>query len=334
MRVLLAALFFVCGIASAADIQTLGIVIRHSDKTMPANSVETLRSALFGAGKSVARFWKESSYGQVNITGTVYPEVLVASFPATDGKCHGVMMTEAKRILAARGFNLADYKAFMLVHSSGVGCRGAGNGGSYQVTTNNNWTTRVFAHEFGHAIGLPHASALRCVGTKCSWSEYGYSIDVLGQGYGSSNLVHKHSRGWLGGTFAAPSPDRIYTHTAAAGVSVEYTIRRITSYAGHVGVRIPYSTSGTLWIEYRALYGIDGNEGDANWMMSEGALLTDSGIAPNGKTCRPCVIDTTPSTSSFKDVAILPGQSFTHQGYKVETLALTDDTLTVRVTKL
>jgi hypothetical protein len=89
-----------------------------------------------------------------------------------------------------------------------------------------------------------------------------------------------------------------------------------------------------LWIEYRALVGVDGVAKDTNWRLARGALLYLAGATLSGVSCNNCIVDTQPSVSGLADAAIVPGHPVEYEGYRIETLSVTDDTLTVRVTRL
>ena len=316
----------------AADVPVLGVVIRASDAGI-ATKPDSLGKLLFGPTKGVASFWRENTYGDVRMVGTVYPTVLVSDYPLAANRCYLGSIQDARALLTQAGVDLSRYDLLVVVMSGNSHCGSKGVGGRGFVVMNGAIPLGYVAHEVGHALTLSHAGSVRCKSpTNCAVDGYGYHIDPMGKGdaMGSSNVVHKAHLGLLNG--------RVYEHAAPAGEAVTYTIKPITSPDGMVAVRLGGSTlpanrqtDPATWIEYRQPTGLDAVLAGREYrlMLTRGAL-----ILRVGRSCTPCLVDTKPASPDIKDAAVLPGESFVEAGHRIETISATPEGVTVRITKL
>ena len=225
-------------------------------------TVASLASSVFGAAptKSVAEYYKEASYGQQLLGGTVADNgsggwlLANVAVPAT---CDiNAIATAAENAAVARGYSLAAYTGRVYVFTNNV--PGCGWSGLAYVNWARSWIKQtssvlVIGHELGHNFGLLHAASLDCganvIGGTCTSAEYGDPFNMMG----NQRAMHfasaqKDLLGWLpAGTVA--------THKAG---TASYSLTPIESPAGaKYAVKIPAGPARTYWVEYRQPLGFD-----------------------------------------------------------------------------
>jgi len=331
------------------DVRVLGMVIRFSDTTAPT-SPANLNAVLFTRADSVAAFWRENSYGIMQMAGTVYPTVLVSKNTRASGNCYGSMIAEAKALVKEAGVDLSQYQKFVVVHSAGV-CKGKGMGGGSDVAMNGSVSPVYIAHELGHAFGLPHAASIVCpvaTGTAgpCARNEYGNPFDVMaGERYAQSGAPHKWELGYL--------ENRVYLHP---GGKASYTIRPVEASNGVVAVKVgaPSCSSRSslagncLWIEYRQPLGyFDPRAASPKTaaLIFGGAMISYTGVIDVGRArtlpCGPCLVhvhngvgaDHMARTYGF---TLMAGETYTDKkvNTRITVDALTPEAMTVTVESL
>ena len=211
--------------------------IGTSDPTQGPAPIPTSRfgRALQGdpSGNDARRWWREASFGQVDLAGSVAPWVRVplkAPAPTADGfgTCgHQGYIDAAVAGAAARGFHAADYDQVVVVASASScamsGMASASKDGVtprsavtfFHGTDGHDILVFLLAHELLHNLGLGHANALECTaggvrivdamtpGARCEHREYEDHTSVMGRLDPDSTPAHhpsaveKAAVGWL-----------------------------------------------------------------------------------------------------------------------------------------
>ena len=300
-------------------------------------TVASLSSAVFAPAptKSVAEFYKETSYGQQLLSGNVADDGaggwLLANV-ATPTTCDiNAIATAAENAATARGYNLGAYTGRVYVFTSNVpGCGWSGLAyvgwaRSYIKQTS---SLLVIGHELGHNFGLLHAASLDCgtavIGGTCTSSEYGDPFNTMG----NNRAMHfasaqKDMLGWLpAGTVADHK-----------GGTTTYTLNPIENAGGaKYAVRIPAAPKRTYWIEYRQPIGFDAG---LSSFPNNGVQVRVE--APFESLCSGCADDTefldmTPATAAFTDGALVAGQTYADSTYGITVNNVTQGAGTVSFT--
>jgi hypothetical protein len=159
-------------------------------------SAEAVRNVMFSdpAGKSVNALYTGSSVGKVSVTGDVIgPFTLAAS--SADPCNYGAWGLDADTQAAALGVDLTSYahKVYVMPSSS---CSAAGmatvGGAPSRAWIYECNIQGVYAHEFGHNLGMDHAST--------ATEEYGDNTDPMSIAswmLHGVNAPHRHQLNWL-----------------------------------------------------------------------------------------------------------------------------------------
>ena len=277
--------------------------------------VSQIQTAVFGGTgtNSVAEFYKEVSYGQQLLAGTVANNGAggwLVSTSATPTTCDTAKIEAAAQAAAtARGYVLANYQNLVYLFSNNVpGCGWSGLayigwGRAYIKQTTN---LLVIAHELGHNFGLLHAASLRCtgavIGGSCSSSEYGDPFDVMGNiGAMHFNAMQKSKLSWI-------APSTVITQTAGVGA---YSLAPLELAGGtRYAVTIPTTRTRTYWAEYRQPIGFDAG---LSSKPNNGAQVRVG--LPFESLCSSCaddteILDMTPATSTHNDATLLAGRHY------------------------
>ena len=323
------------------QVLVLPIKFKNASDVYPSDpfTIASLSTAVFGTlpTQSVAEYYKETSYGQQLIAGTVaqragggWLESSVAA-PVPAACDTSLIASQAETAATAAGYNLANYPFRVYVFAnSGFSCGWAGlayvSWGRSWI--NNTTSLLVIGHELGHNFGLLHAGSRDCgaavIGGSCSVSEYGDPFDIMGnQRAMHFNAMQKRILNWI--------PDTS-TPTHASGTTT-YTLSPIeTAGASRYAVRIPAATKRTYWIEFRQPIGFD--SGLSAYPTNGAQLRLATPFESTNGSDDTQFLDTTPATSAFTDGAIVAGQSFsdaTH-GVTISVLSASASALSVQVT--
>lgn len=295
------------------------LLVNFPTVSLPSNVTNaSMYNAFFGStGRSLDRYWRESSYGKAWLSGNVFgPVTLDKTYACSD---YNNMRSAA--IAAADGMvNFAGYTRVFIVFPDPGGCGWAGlgtlgctslssNDGSFMASTS--WLVANYmgsqdsaamlaAHEAGHNLGLHHsatrdfgAEAVGPLGAAGTLDEYGDPFNVMGTwgNFGQYTAQHKAMIGWLSGS-------NVLT-TEASGT---YAVQSLSqSSAGLQGVKIRRGTGNNawLWVEYRGRNGEFDNSLGAE--ASNGAVIHLEDSTTGTKSH---LLDFTPGTSSFGDGAL------------------------------
>jgi len=176
--------------------KTLVMVANFSDANVSC-PVDEIRDLMFtdAADKSVDDLYQETSHGEIWLTGQVTgPFNINYSSSSCDYSAWGQAADAAARASGVEPDSY-DRKVYVLppngCPAAGIGTVG-GNPSSAWVFYCN--VADVFGHEFGHNLGMHHASTPS--------SEYGDNTDIMGIGQNrlrQINAPHKEQMGWLAG---------------------------------------------------------------------------------------------------------------------------------------
>ena len=310
---------------------TLVILVNFQDKATQPYTVATAQNVVFG---QTSNFDLENSYGQTWLTGTV---VGWYTIPLSSTVCdYATLASQAKAAAQAAGVNLSAYRRYVYAFPQNA-CTwwglGSVGGQPSQAWINGSLALKVVSHEMGHNFGLYHAHSLDCgttvLGTNCTTSDYGDTIDTMGNSAaGHFNAFHKDRLGWLDyGT----SP--MITIVQADGL---YTIEPLeTASPGPKALAILKATDATTgkqtwyYVEYRQATGVDSFL-SSNSNVPNGVVL-HTGSPSDGNSSY--LLDMTPVTASWSDPALVVGQSFTdpNAGVTITPVSVSSTGATVSV---
>ena len=175
-------------------------------------------------------------------------------------------------------------------------------------------TMKAIVHEYGHNLGLSHASFLSCssggvvtsVSGSCIYNSVGDDMSPMGYftPLGEFSAYDQWWLGWLGG-------GRI-----KQGKTGQYVLKALNSTSGLQSLAIPRADGSTLFIEYRQMTGYDAF---LHAYMTPGISVrwarkatSGTALSPNAETAaeirtRPV----TPVPPNADDETIIPGQTWT-----------------------
>ena len=304
--------------------RTLVILVNFQDNTAQPYTTDHARSIVFDSGND---FYRENSYGQTWLSGDVYGWYTI---PLHSTSCDTTAIgNHARQAAAAAGANLSDYQHFVYGFPANSACGFSGRssvGGnpSHLWVNSNLMGLPVFAHEFGHSLGLFHSQSMDCgpdvlPGT-CTTSEYGDTFDIMGISRAvHMNAFQKERLGWLNSGASPPvqnvSASGTYYvdayETANSSVKALKLLKSTDPVTGH---RTYY------YLEHRTPTGFDstlGTYGVQNGMVVH--LGSESYGTEN------YLLDMTPSTTSWYDATINVGQSFTDPAAGITFTVLSAD---------
>lgn len=289
---------------------------------------------------SIAHFFGEESYGQLQVQATV---VGWYQLPISGATCDtNQIAASGNQAATAAGVNLNAYQNVVYAFPFQSGCGGWAGLGMINgpLTWNNGYAAsqNVFEHELSHNLGLHHAASIRCGSVAiaanlatCTYSEYGDPFDIMGSSWqgssfsggvtdgATSNGRQIGELGWLGGG-----------DTRTITASGDYTIAPLTTSAGVRVLRIARGDGTYLWLDYR--------QPDTyydTWAASDPEV---NGVEVHidsdyGNITQTELVDTTPATNTFADAALTVGHTVTDpkSGAVITTTAAGPSGATVHV---
>ncbi len=285
--------------------RTLGVFLFNfrNDDRQPA-SVEEIRREIFLDPDSTRAFYREQSYGLVDLVGKSGPGGDVFGWftlEAFNRPCAETEWASAALAAAARaGVDTTgyDHLAFFFPATDACPYRGKGQHPGQQSWINGT-SVSAFTHELGHNLGTPHASSRTCRGAEgepvvlggaCTDVEYGNPFDVMGSGYRHTSAYNKAQAGWLPpanvSTIAHSGRYRLLPQEqAAAGPQLLALRRDATTF---------------YYLEYRQPFGFDAfAPGDP---ITEGVLVSLGGAL--GEIASSFLLDLTPDTPTLDDARL------------------------------
>ncbi|MCV2394176.1 DUF4214 domain-containing protein [Actinotalea sp. M2MS4P-6] len=291
--------------ATALGVHTLTILPVYTSDAAPSSPSA---AALQSLGEATSDYWSAQSAGQIQISATTRPWVKVAD----PGSCNeATLLSEA---LAANAMAAPDSRNHVLVYfperADCGGWAGYASIGGGVIWVNGAPLLDVFAHEFGHNLGLGHANRAQCAsgGTRvplslpissCTRIAYGDYTDVMGiamAGVPTGNL----------NTALADSLGLVTAVRVGVGQSASVDLARLGEVTSVRAVTLGTS-GGTVYIDYRPAVSPDTRV--PSWAGVQVLFRT---IDPIYGFPTSYLLDMTPASSSaFRAPALAAGATFT-----------------------
>jgi chitodextrinase len=318
-------------------------------------------TGLPGDSGSLAAYYLEQSYGQLDFHATVFPlDGQAITLPGTPSSaCAGggggsdaALYTWLAQALAQlpQGFE-SSYQHVVLALPPVNTCQltgvsGVAEVGGTHVWINGTFEVRVLAHELGHNLGLAHAGGLTCtsggspvpMGDSCSVAthEYDDPFDAMGKSNAGGGVLavrqmsmeHKLALNLL------PAPA-----VKVVGAPGTYQIAPMETLTGSAQVlRLPKPGGGSYFVEYRRPIGFfDSQPPDITGVLirTESPQIYTNPAGPNADTA---LIDMHPATgasgSPWSDAAMGLGEVFSDalRGITVQNLGQDAAGATLQIT--
>ncbi len=271
---------------------------------------------LHGLPTSPDKYWAETSYAQVDLKSTVLPVISInASGTCSDSQVY-TWADQAKAAAQAQGLTITGYTHELFVLPvSNCGWSGLGNVNGprsfiaygYAGSRSDNEHNGTAAHEFGHNVGLRHASSYRCtngstpvqISSSCSASTYGDIFDVMGDS-GDRNymgrLLNSYHRVQLG---YIPT-SKVQTITTSGNYRLASVNVNPTSTTAPQSLRVARSSSESYDLEYRSNYSTTLDTFAVSDPVVNGISVR---LVPSQlrASTSPLLLDSMPATTTFTD---------------------------------
>jgi hypothetical protein len=288
-------------------VMRIAVVLMRFPGSNAGATKAAVKAPTFGARKSVANWFSQTSGKQVKVTGTVF-----GYYPGVRTCDLGSQMVAGAVAAAKDGYVASKFDHLVVVEpAQDCGFGGIGWVGQNGVFLNGDVTPGVMEHELGHNLGLWHAGAYACgsnaIATSCL-AEYGDPSDVMGSPYLNHgyNAEHKHRIGWI---------PAVEVRTVSTGTqTITLTASEDPLVAGSIQLIHLRAADGTMYsIDKRASIGYD------------------AGLS--GVWIRRVAAANTVDTALVRSSAYTPGSTFTDLIHHVTVKTLTDglSKATVRV---
>ncbi|HSB75557.1 MAG TPA: NEW3 domain-containing protein [Terriglobales bacterium] len=312
---------------------TLVILVNFLDNTTQPYTPSSAYNQTF---VNNSNFYLENSYGQTWFTGNV---VGWYTLPINSTCNTGTIASYANQAVTAAGVNLSSYQRFVYAfpNNSSCGWWGTAYVGGTQAWVTGPYNIIVLSHELGHLLGLYHSHAWNCrpnidTGT-CSSIEYGDTLDMMGDSNnfagGDFNTFQKERLGWL--NYGSSPPIQTVQSDGSYTIG-PYEAQDGTNKALKIAQTTNSSTGQTTWIyvEYRQALGFDSFLSNYSQITNGVVLHLGTDSSPNSSE----LLDLTPATTSWMDVALDAGLSFTDpvSGATISTTSVNSSGATVSVT--
>ncbi len=321
---------------------TLVILVNFSDA--PTAQPFTPAQAATQVFGTTSDFDFENSYQQTTLAGDTTPWYTIAQTSTTCD--YGAISTQANAAATAGGYNLANYKRLVYAMSGnscgwwGLGTIG-GNPSRAWINSKHGFTLPVIGHELGHNLGLYHSHSLDCganvVGGTCTTTEYGDGLDIMGGtpisgAAGHFNAFQKEQLGWLNAGVSPPLTTIIAGAAQYSIANVE-AARNSTSRALKVGNTVAacgIAPKEWYYIEKREPVGFDSFLSSVPGTADAGVILHR---VSDGDPDSSFLLDMSPATTAWSDVALKAGSSFTDPatGLVIQTAAVATGSASVNV---
>ena len=295
------------------------------------------RSKVFTAPNSANAFYAEESYGEITLTGKLRSDGDVFGqfgiTPNSSGCAYEEWDEEANRAAENAGVDLSGYGSIVYDFPLQLSCDWsgiAGVGGSW-VNINGNASSGVVAHELGHNLGLEHAGSWTCteggvrvqISDTCTVSEYGDPFDTMGNA-----AANRHNSGWNLEKLGILGPQNIETVTESGTYSIQSAL---TKTKQPTVLRIARSVSPSHFV--RSWYYLEIRQSGGVFESGSDAAMSGVSIRATAEGGSPetLLLDANPSTATFADAPLQPGETFDGGRVQVKTVSAGAGKATVEV---
>lgn len=320
------------------------LMFTFTDNSFQYYSKETINGQIFTNTDSVKNYFREVSYGQIDIQGKVNPagdiygwyQLPIAAGATCDYvKYRDTAIAEAQRLY---GFSTIGYDNIVMMFPKASACTwgGLAGSGTPAYAWINQASGKTVMHEMGHNYGTGEGSAWSCtkdgirvtVSDICSHLTYGNPFSVMGS-----------PTAWKG-HYVAPGKEMagyITSNTLkTVTASGSYDVYPISKNTGINALRIPiekdtYGRQLYYYVETRRTFGFDAIPAD-NTVQNGVLVMHAYGREAGSKANR--LLDMTPATTSYYDAALTVGKTFSDPSRGVSITVTAADALktTVSVT--
>lgn len=312
---------------ATASVVAAGALGTHTLTVLPVywgSTDGTSQASLANLASMTAQYWAEQSGGGISVQASARGWAPIAD----PGTCNTDVIFD--RALAAHGVPEPTGTAHVLVYfpkrSDCGGWAGLASIGGGYIWVNGTPLADVFAHEFGHNLGLGHANRVSCtsggtrvplvapMGSACAVSEYLDRADVMG-------IATTSASGSLN-TALADHLGLVSVQRVASGGSATVVLAPLASTSAVRSVAIPVS-GGTVYVDFRPATGRDVRM--SSWAGVQVHYRTLN--AQYGYPTSYLLDMTAPTTTSFTSPAFPAGSSWslpgTTQVVRVESVGAT-----------
>ncbi|MFA6908882.1 MAG: Ig-like domain-containing protein [Patescibacteria group bacterium] len=321
--------------------ETIVLLANFQNTSQPSLSQSTVSYRVF---TDMNGYYQNNSYGNISVVGEVRNWKTVP----INQSCDMNAMLNAALVAFDADVDFSQYERVIVISPFGPSCSwgGISTVGKTSITTDdgvvaasasfavaNYAGTTLLAHEYGHGLGLHHASFYNCPGVPfqesgCDLTEYGDPFSIMGANlnFGYFNALEKNYLGWF-------TPSNILTVTQNG----TYTIDHLEVASLNLkALKIQRAEDDYLYVEFRQPIGHDINFGFTNGY--DGALVHFHGFQDfTGPLAnRSFLLDAAHGAGwgNVNDSALTPGQTFVDPLTQtaVTTVEKGDGTLDVQVT--
>ncbi|HSF33671.1 MAG TPA: hypothetical protein VLK82_24795 [Candidatus Tectomicrobia bacterium] len=300
---------------------TLVMLVNFQDKPTQPYTLDHACNVDF---TTTSDFFLENSFQQTWLIGDV---VGWFTIPLDSTMCeYSKLASYAKQAASAAGVNLSAYKRYVYGFPKNT-CSwwglGSVGGNPSQAWINGRFQLRVVGHEMGHNFVLYHSHALDCgtttLGTNCTTSDYGDTLDIMGTSSGHFNAFQKERMGWLDYSASPPiitvQGDGTYSLDAyEVDGSVSNALKSLKLTNPKIGKRTWYCVESHKAIGFDSFLSSNGN------VLNGAVIRTGSEASGNSSY----LLEMTPETASWSDPALVVGKSFYNPdvGFTIAPLAV------------